>query len=102
MFEKRLNGTWCFENAFKPLIKIGVYNRKSHLASRMMICQNLTLSVWVDMKIYLRGCDGTVPKNVLDIGNIDVFFKKKGGKRVAKRMWCNMLFNMAIMCQTVY
>ena len=35
---------------------------------------------------------------MLDIGDVDIFFKKKSGKRVSESMRCNMLFNLAIAC----
>ena len=50
------------------------------------------------MKINLCCRDRAVAQNMLDIGNVDVFFKKKSGKCVSESMRRNMLFNLAIAC----
>lgn len=49
---------------------------KSHLASRMMVRQDFSLSIGIDVKINLRGRNRAVPQNMLDIGNVDVLFKQ--------------------------
>ena len=74
------------------------YLEKSHLTSRMMVRQYLTLSTRIDMKINLCYRNRAVAQNMLDIGNINVFFKKKSGKRVSESMRRYMLFYLAIAC----
>ena len=75
-----------------------LFLKESHSTSRMMIRQYLPLSIWIDMKINLCCRDRAVAQNMLDIGNVDVFFKKKSGECVSESMRRNMLFNLAIAC----
>ena len=75
-----------------------LFLKESHPTSRMMVRQYLTLSTRIDMKIYLGYRNRAVAQNMLDIGNVDVFFKKKSGKRVSESMRCNMLFYLALVC----
>ena len=50
------------------------------------------------MEINLCRRDRAMSQNMLDIGDVDIFFKKKSGKRVSESMWCNMLIYLAITC----
>lgn len=64
----------------------------------MMVGQYLTLSARIDMKINLCRRDRAVAQYMLNRGNVNVFFKKKSGKRVSESMRCNMLIYLAITC----
>ena len=74
------------------------YLNKSHLASRMMVRQDFSLSIGIDVEINLRGCNRAVSQNMLDIGNVDVLFKQKRGKRVTESMRRHMLFYATVIC----
>ena len=64
----------------------------------MMVRQDFSLSIGIDVKINLRGRNRAVPQNMLDIGNVDVLFKQKRGKRMTESMRRHMLFYATVIC----
>lgn len=48
--------------------------------------KNIPLLRQGDMRVNLRGVDGTVPQHFLDITNVDVRFQKTGGEGVAEHV----------------
>ena len=49
------------------------------------------------MCVDLCGSDGTVSEHLLNIPNIDVFFKQQRSKRMSEHMRCDMLIDPSVL-----
>ena len=59
---------------------------EGHLASWMQFGKELSLALGRHMRVYLRRCDGAVPKQGLYVPNIHPGLQKRGGKGVAEHV----------------
>lgn len=55
--------------------------------------KNIPLFRQSDMRVNLRGVDGTVPQHFLDITNVYVRFQKTGGESVAEHVGRDVQMN---------